>query len=380
MATISFTEIQAVLGAGRIVEAGTLLTMHGENLSPEEREVLETQKEQLWSQAMALIAEGERLEQAGEIVEAQEHFLQAAAVASDFPGVQEHCKRMDEALVLANAVRLRSKRIRAQVESSVRPEKSRSILGPFLGGMLLLGLGGGAWWYLDHPGMEQKPLSGVPTQTITTETTIPPSQGSTQPSPRPAKVAQPMESPPPAAASPMRTMTAATPAPTEQTASAVSEAKQVPRPPVPKSTAPVLQEKVPVAQSVTDATLSPAPAPSTPKVADHSPANPPAPPIPSEKKQASATPPAPASPASPGVEAAASVPKPASASTPGQSTLYTVQTGDSLSKIAERLLCNQDAWRQIHALNRDQIQNPDMLIPGMQIQLKGVNNRCRKHP
>jgi nucleoid-associated protein YgaU len=57
--------------------------------------------------------------------------------------------------------------------------------------------------------------------------------------------------------------------------------------------------------------------------------------------------------------------------------LYTVQRGDSLSLIAERRFCYRDAWKEIYALNRKHINNPNQLHPGMVLELKGIKNHCR---
>jgi len=43
---------------------------------------------------------------------------------------------------------------------------------------------------------------------------------------------------------------------------------------------------------------------------------------------------------------------------------YTVVKGDSLSKIAKALLGDAKRWREIHELNRDVIDNPDLIYPG----------------
>lgn len=49
--------------------------------------------------------------------------------------------------------------------------------------------------------------------------------------------------------------------------------------------------------------------------------------------------------------------------------LYTVRTGDSLSKIAREKLGNESRWRDIWNLNRDFIPNPDIIFPGQVIVL-----------
>ena len=48
---------------------------------------------------------------------------------------------------------------------------------------------------------------------------------------------------------------------------------------------------------------------------------------------------------------------------------YTVVAGDSLSKIAKKLLGNANRWREIHALNADTVKNPDLIHPGQVLKI-----------
>jgi nucleoid-associated protein YgaU len=51
----------------------------------------------------------------------------------------------------------------------------------------------------------------------------------------------------------------------------------------------------------------------------------------------------------------------------GQS--YTVQSGDSLSKIAKRVYGDANKWHTIFDANRDKISNPDLIHPGQVLTL-----------
>jgi len=51
----------------------------------------------------------------------------------------------------------------------------------------------------------------------------------------------------------------------------------------------------------------------------------------------------------------------------GQS--YTVQSGDSLSKIAKRVYGDANKWHAIFDANRDKIKNPDLIHPGQVLTL-----------
>lgn len=55
---------------------------------------------------------------------------------------------------------------------------------------------------------------------------------------------------------------------------------------------------------------------------------------------------------------------PAPAEATSAARTYTVVSGDSLSKIAEREYGEASKWRQIYEANRDTIKNPDLIYPG----------------
>lgn len=48
---------------------------------------------------------------------------------------------------------------------------------------------------------------------------------------------------------------------------------------------------------------------------------------------------------------------------------YTVERGDSLSKIAKKIYGSANRWREIFEANRDQIDNPDLIHPGQVLKL-----------
>lgn len=58
----------------------------------------------------------------------------------------------------------------------------------------------------------------------------------------------------------------------------------------------------------------------------------------------------------------------AAAPTPTRRT-YTVQRGDSLSKIAQQAYGRADRWHAIFDANRDQIDDPDLIHPGQVLVL-----------
>ena len=54
---------------------------------------------------------------------------------------------------------------------------------------------------------------------------------------------------------------------------------------------------------------------------------------------------------------------------PTADQIYTVVSGDSLSKIANRFYGNANDWHQIFDANRDQLGNPDRIKPGQVLKI-----------
>lgn len=48
---------------------------------------------------------------------------------------------------------------------------------------------------------------------------------------------------------------------------------------------------------------------------------------------------------------------------------YTVQPGDSLSKIAKKIYGESGRWKEIWEANRAKIPNPDLIHPGLELQI-----------
>ena len=48
---------------------------------------------------------------------------------------------------------------------------------------------------------------------------------------------------------------------------------------------------------------------------------------------------------------------------------YTIEKGDTLSKIAQEQLGRASAWKQIFEANRDVLDDPDRIFPGQVIKL-----------
>ena len=170
MDTIPAATIQDMIKAGRIVEARTLLTVQESALSTEELRTFTLELEQRQAEAEAAISQAERLEISGKTEEAKALYESVLLFAVDYPGIQEHVKRMDEALLLTKAIKHRSRRIR---ESSPVPKKRTA--GKRLLTLLGTGLAGGLTvaillLLLEKPEPQQIPFSGKTSPTAPGQT------------------------------------------------------------------------------------------------------------------------------------------------------------------------------------------------------------------
>jgi LysM repeat protein len=323
--TVSITTIRELIAAGRIVEARTLLAVDGYMLNPEERDACQLEIDKRQERAEVLITQAEAMEHAGRNEEARALYASVSEVAADFPGIEAHIKRMDEALFLARAVQRRNKRIRETV--SQKENKKRGWLIPALVTGLVAGLAAAAViLVLNKP--------------------TPPPAGSPEPSSPQSMVAASVQR---AAEVPASIPSTNTPPP----ATTPSESgSPLPPPPSSAATQPIMPQVA----------AEPQPAESLPPAAVPIPASTPTTVTPEGTHSSTATPPI--------------VSKTPSA----QSDVYTVQPGDSLSLIAERQLCHEPSWRALYHLNRDQISDPRKLQPGMQLRLNGLERRCPTRP
>jgi len=54
---------------------------------------------------------------------------------------------------------------------------------------------------------------------------------------------------------------------------------------------------------------------------------------------------------------------------PAAPQTYTVNKGDTLSKIAKEFYGSANRWHEIYDANRDQISNPDLIKPGQVLKI-----------
>lgn len=193
MESIMAREIRETMLAGRTIEARAMLIGASDTISVEERSGLAQELLRLQTEIERLLASAEALEKEGRIDEAKAACLAARQLSSDFPGIDEEIKRLDESQQLARAVQHRNQRTReAGPEKTAAAAWSQRIrpLAPALAaavGVLLLGFlllrGNG-------PTVPQQPS---PTPAV--QETV----ASGQPTPPPAAAKPAGETPPPAA-------------------------------------------------------------------------------------------------------------------------------------------------------------------------------------
>ncbi|MCL1980619.1 MAG: LysM peptidoglycan-binding domain-containing protein [Proteobacteria bacterium] len=323
MNTTTVTTIENLLALGRVVEAKTLLISQPPCQSGPEQGDWAAEIEQRLAQAEALVTQAAAMEHDGKINEAKMVYESVLELAVDFPHIDEHISRMDEALQLTRAVQRRSKRVRHSQSTGTgkvdtkKPRIIWAILGTGVAAVVLLLAVTTPW--APGPGPEKK-------QRETTPLLI---------------VAPPAESAPST--------------PPELRDSKPSPAKdQLPEPPKE-------QPKPQPSSAAPDTPLAQDPLPSQVKLPPSAPdaLNPPPAPVPEH--------PTPAAPQAP-------VATPIS--TQPMEIVYTVQRSDSLSSIARNELCNALAWQQIYQRNRDLIADPDLVLAGMVLRLTGLENRC----
>ena len=178
MESITAQEIRETMLTGRTIEARAMLIGAGDTISVEERSGLAQELLRLQTEIERLLASAEALEKKGRIEEAREACQEARQLSSDFPGIDEELKRLDESQQLARAVQHRNQRTRqtapeqtAAVDWQQRlrplvPAMAAALSVLVLGFLLLRGNG---------PTVEQPPKEAPTAQeTTTTEQPAPP--------------------------------------------------------------------------------------------------------------------------------------------------------------------------------------------------------------
>jgi len=54
---------------------------------------------------------------------------------------------------------------------------------------------------------------------------------------------------------------------------------------------------------------------------------------------------------------------------------YVVKSGDTLSKIAKDLYGDANRWREIFQANKEQIENPNLIRPGWELFIPGLEDK-----
>ena len=340
MDAVTAAMIQDMVAAGRIVEAKTLLTMDATSLTAEELRACSLEIEQRQTKAETLVAQAEAMERAGKNEAAKALYESVVLFAADFPGIQEHLKRTDEALLLTRAVQRRSQRLRGTLPPKAGSANKRNLT--LLGAGLAVALATAAvFLVLEKP---QSQSVSPPEKTALKTPALAPSPQAAIPPAVPVPASPPPETPP-------------------------EREPSTPDPPPETPPQSALAQAAPILEPVT--------APSTSAE----------PKTPSEEKPT--TPPSSELPLAPPAAPVHSLEPLAGYSTnqflPEQTkqkptVLYTVQPGDSLSLIAARQLCHKASWKNIYHLNQEQIADPQKLLPGQVLRLPSAESRCTATP
>lgn len=299
MDPISPASIHETLQAGRVVEARTLLTIHGNVFSAEERRILDQELTRRTVEAEQLVARAEAMEKEGRTEEAKELYESVVLFAADFPGIHSHINRMEESLLLTRAIKKRSQRIRES--APVKPNAPRTKKSvPLLAAGLAMGAVATLLFFSGNQPRETTSPKAPQAEQVQIAAIQPAASPEQTPSPLPieTKVEQPI--------------------PPEPPVDLLEDTGQQTPPPSPQQ-----------------------PEESSPRITE---------------------------------------PPPNDATVQSTDEWYTVRRGDSLSLIAIQQFCNSEAWKKIYQLNRERVPDPNKLQPGMQLQVKGIENRCTPAP
>lgn len=201
-----------LIAAGRIVEAKALLAIEENATENEELLACSQEIDQRYTQAASLVAQAESLEREGKSAAAKAMYESILSVAADFPGLEEHIKRMEEALLLTRAVQHRCERLRAPQPESAAAKNPPRLL-PWIVGGLAIGLSAAAWLLFTTAPKPLPPAATPPSVPLSAaEPSVAPSRPLV-PAPPPAPI-DPVQSAPVASKPSMEAPNAAQAAPT----------------------------------------------------------------------------------------------------------------------------------------------------------------------
>ncbi|NLX18558.1 MAG: LysM peptidoglycan-binding domain-containing protein [Desulfobulbus sp.] len=322
MYTESSRSVQELIDSGRIIEAGTLLAVTESSLSVAEKNAYRQEIERRQRKAETLVAQAESLEQTGKNAEAKTVYESVLDEVCDFPGLHENIQRVDDAIALSRAIQRRSKRIRESAAQSEPQGKDKKLIRPFIviGAVLLTTVSA---LILFVP--SQKNLPASPASVSEKSTTGNPITADRQPSTSSAEVKTGVPEPLVAASNKMNSSSPVTSVSSKQPTATQTETPLQP------------EEKMIADNSATSVT-------------------------PPEDERVETT--------------LQKTEAPQDSTTTLPADYYTVQPGDCLSLIAERVLCRQSAWEALYRLNKDQIADPKRLQPGIRLRLTGLESHC----
>ena len=331
------TLIQEKIAAGYIIEAGTLLKLHANNIADEKRNALQQTIAELAAAAEELVNQAKAEENKGNIEEGLRLLHEAEKTVADFPDLQATATRMNDTVALTRALKNRSLRRTKPpnpVKSGRRAPK-KLITACLLIALLIIS----AWFIWKSPFSQLAELKTVPQEKDATKL-LPEIQATSPATPqfKTTSVEQPIATPP-----------------VEETAKnrdAVSLVQKAPVPPATTNTKASIASAVGTTgqKNVPDQVIVPLQQASRLS----SPSN-----NQSDKRPPSNQPP----------------PK-------DSARTYIIQPGDTLSSIANRLFCNEKERGKLYVMNKDRLSDPSSIHPGVEIRLEtdtiNIANRCNR--
>gem|GEM_PF-6042497 len=340
-------QIRAKIAAAQLIEAGTLLKVHGDKLSPEQKRRLKTDIKRQQDKAERLVLRAEKAENQGLIADSIALLEQAALLAADLPQLREKLDKLGETAILTRAVKNKAMR-REQVPPPASSPSSSPVKKTVFFAVIIILLmiavylvGRSSSLKNSTPQLRNKPAEAeITPQPQDKAPLIPENQTASEPQAAPA---------------PKQDSTALPPAGTEEVPSFQGIKKLPPMLEAPQASPPdEIQSIIPEDGTKIKALLPEMPDFLTPleNVADP------------DEQQATPT-----SSTAQKMATSQNLPK-----------TYIIQPGDSLSLIAYRLFCNEKERVKLYEMNKDILESPRNLKPGTTIRIYSpiisIDNLC----
>lgn len=317
--------IKKKIAAGHIVEAGTLLKLHPDTITGEQRTALQQAIAEVKAAADALMNQANAEEKKGNVEEGIRLLHQAEKIATDLPDLGTMLTRMHDTVALTRALKNRSLR-RTQPLPPAKPARptARTLK---IACLLTTLLGISAWL-----------IGNSPFSPLRQPEVIPPKKTATN---LLKKIQVATSSPPQLEVTNIQRPSVKPPA--DETAKSPGSVSQVKEAPIPAA---VISTKTSTTTTINGQQSLPLQKP-----------------VSVPRQQVGLLPPP-----------STSLPDKKTANTPpqarGTAETYVIQPGDTLSSIAHRLFCNEKEREKLYRMNKDRLAAPSSIYPGVEIKLE----------